>query len=408
MREGQMIDRIIAKLPEAWRGPAELLAAPIAWVPVLQQTLISFFFEPQPGWMAALKYIFLLFPVFLGVVAVWCTGLSVYTLPFRSGRTRFVSLILLAWWDAALSVWLYWVGMIRVVGVVLGWALGISRLAVRLVVGLVRDIVGTPFAVSSTLMRGYLQPGVPWLAFVMLLFWCVLEAAVFTYTLEPRVSMLVADLSGADGARFTMPVLYLLVLTLIVASFACVQALVDAVRTRDSKFLAQILGIEIFSMFFEVMFLYRGVVEVTMPWIARDNTTTLATAAVGWFGVRGLTWFLFGQYGTPPLLALIARQPLTVADDAPRSAAMRSEPFWRGAIDDFRRDLDWLHIKSDEMLELLALPVVHLLGAALNFAMILTAARPVFNLPFRSLKEVTESRDMETTMHLEPRKQVSL
>jgi hypothetical protein len=48
------------------------------------------------------------------------------------------------------------------------------------------------------------------------------------------------------------------------------------------------------------------------------------------------------------------------------------------------------------------------LGAALNFAMILTASRPVFNLPFRSLKEVTEARDMETTIQMEPRKQVSL
>src|SRR5437867_13099460 len=236
MKEGQMIERIIAKLPEAWRGPAELIAAPIAWVPVLQQTLLSFFLESQPGWMAALKYVFLLFPVFLGVVAVWCTGLSVYTVPFRSGRTRFVSLILLAWWDAALSVWLYWVGMIRVVGMMLGWALGLSRLAVRLVVGFVRDIVGTPFTMSSTLMRGYLQPGVPWLAFLMLLFWCGLEAAVFTYTLEPRVAMLVADLTGADDSRYTIPVLYLLVLTLILASFACVQALVDAVRKRESKF----------------------------------------------------------------------------------------------------------------------------------------------------------------------------
>ena len=88
-----MIDRLIGKLPEAWRGPAELVAAPIAWVPVLQQTLMSFFFDPQPGWMAALKYVFLLFPVLLGVVAVWCTGLSVYTMPFRSARSRFVSLV---------------------------------------------------------------------------------------------------------------------------------------------------------------------------------------------------------------------------------------------------------------------------------------------------------------------------
>ena len=402
-----MIDRIISKLPEAWRGPAELVAAPIAWVPVLQQTLMSFFFDPQPGWMAALKYVFLLFPVLLGVVAVWCTGLSVYTMPFRSARTRFVSLVLLAWWDAALAVWLYWVGMVRVAGVVLGWALGISRLALRLIVGLIRDVIGTPFAMSGKLMRSYFKPGVPWLAFVMLLAWCVLEAAVFTFTLEPRVTTLVNDLSGTDDTRFTVPILYALVLALVMASFACVQALINAVRTRDSRFIAQIIGVEMFTIFFEVMFLYRGVVEVTMPWIAKNNGALVATAAAGWIGVRGLTWFLFGQYGTPPLLALLARRPLAEAEVA-QSFGMRSEPFWRLAMDDFRRDLDWLHIKSDEMLELLALPVVHLLGAALNFAMILTASRPVFNLPFRSLKEVTESRDMETTMHLEPRKQVGL
>jgi hypothetical protein len=402
-----MIERIIARLPESWRGLAELIAGPIAWVPVLQQMVINFFFEAQPGWIGAMKYIFLLFPVFLGVVAVWCTTLALYTMPFRSGRTRFVSLVLLAWWDAALSVWLYWVGMVRVVAVVLGWVLGLSRLVVKLIAGFLRDVVGTPFAVSGMLMRSYFRPGVPWLAFVMLIFWCGLEAAVFTYTLEPRVAMLVADLTGTDDSRFMVPVLYLLVLTLIMASFACVQALVDAVRTRDSRFLAQIIGIEVFAMFFEVMFLYRGVVEVTMPWIARDNAALLATAAFGWFGVRGLTWFLFGQYGTPPLVALIARLPMTDTE-APRSAAMRPEPFWRKAMDDFRRDLDWLHIKGDEMLEILALPVVHLLGAALNFAMILTASRPVFNLPFRSLKEVTEARDLETTIQLEPRKQVSL
>jgi len=402
-----MIDRIIGKLPEAWRGPAELVAAPIAWVPVLQQTLMSFFFDPQPGWMAALKYVFLLFPVLLAVVAVWSTGLSVYTLPFRSSRTRFVSLVLLAWWDAALAVWLYWVGMVRVAGVVVGWILGIARLALRLVMGFLRDIVGTPVAMSGMLMRSYFKPGVPWLAFVVLLLWSALEAAVFTYTLEPRVTTLINDLSGSDDSRFTVPIMYAMILALVLASFACVQALVNAVRTKEPRFIAQIIGIELFTIFFEVMFLYRGLVEVTMPWIAKDNGAMVGAAVAGWFGVRGLTWFLFGQYGTPPLLAIVARRPLTDVEGTP-SSSMRSEPFWRLAMDDFRRDLDWLHIKSDEMLELLALPVVHLLGAALNFAMILTASRPVFNLPFRSLKEVTESRDMETTMHLEPRKQVSL
>lgn len=386
-----MIDRIIARLPEAWRELAELAAAPIAWVPRLQQTLIGFFLDSSSAWSAAAKYVFLLFPVLLGLAAIWCTGLSVYTLPFRGGRTRLVSLFLLAWWDAGRVVWMYWVGIARVAGVAAGWALGLVRLALRLAVGLARDVTAGP----------------SWIAFSMLILWCALEAAVFAYTLRPRVTALVSDLVGADEITpFTGPVLYLLLLALAMGSFACVQALADAVRTGESRFLAQIVVVEVFAMVFEVMFLYRGLVEETMPWMAEEWAFTLATAACGWIGVRGLTWYLFGQYGTPPLVALIARQP-TAPMDAPRTAGAAEATWWRAPTDDFKRDLDWLHDRSDEVLELLALPVLQLLGAALNFAMILTASRPVFSLPFESLKEVTETRDIEAAMHLPPRKQVS-
>src|SRR5262249_48638657 len=194
----------------------------IAGAPVVRRRSLSCFFAPQPGWRAALKYVFLLCPVLRGGVAVGSTGLSVYTMPFRSSRTRFVSLILLAWWDAALAVWLYWVGMVRVAGVVVGWILGIARLALRLVMGFLRDIVGTPVAMSGMLMRGYFKPGVRWLAFVVLLLWSILEAAVFTYTLEPRVTTLINDLSGSDDSRFTVPIMYAMILALVLASFACV------------------------------------------------------------------------------------------------------------------------------------------------------------------------------------------
>ncbi len=397
-----MIDRIIARLPEAWRELAELAAGPIAWVPRLQQLLISFFFDTSSAWSVAAKHVFLLFPVLLGLAAIWCTGLSVYTLPFRSGRTRIVSLFLLAWWDAARMVWMYWVGIVRFVGVTAGWILGLARLAVRLVTGLVRDVAAAPVAVTSMVTRGYVEPGLPWIAVAMLGLWCMLEAAVFVYTLRPKVTALVAYLVGTDAITpYTGPVLYLLLLALITGSFACVQALVDAARKGEGKFLAQIFFVELFVMFFEVMFLYRGLVEVTMPWMAQDKVFTLATAAAGRIGVRGLTWFLFGQYGAPPLLAFIARQPI-VPMDAPRLAGSAVATRWRAAAEDFRRDINWVHDKSDEVLELLALPVLNLLGAALNFAMILTASRPVFSLPFASLKEVTETRDIEATMHAQP------
>jgi hypothetical protein len=378
-----MLDRIIARLPEAWRDLAELLAAPIAWIPRLQQTLGGFFVDSASGWAAAARYVFLLFPVLLGLAAIWCSALAVYTLPFRAGRGRLLSLFLLAWWDAARVVWMYWVGIVRFVGVAVGWVLGLVRLALRLVIGAVRDAAAGP----------------AWVAFALLLIWCALETAVFTYTLQPRVSTLVADLAGTDElASFVGPVLFVMILALVAGSFAAVQALADAVRTRDTRFLAQIVTVELFAVAFEVMFLYRGLVEATMPWMAEQKVATLATAASGWLGVRGLTWFLFGQYGAPPLLAIIARQPLG-ADGPSRPTAARV------ALEDFKRDMDWLHAKSDEVLELLALPVLHLLGAALNFAMILTAGRPVFSLPFGSLREVTETRDLEATLHLQPRKQ---
>src|SRR3989442_2760364 len=72
-----MIDRLIAAFPEAWRGVAELAAAPIAWLPRLQQILIGFFLDSASGWAVAAKCVLLLFPVLLGVAAAWCTGLAV-------------------------------------------------------------------------------------------------------------------------------------------------------------------------------------------------------------------------------------------------------------------------------------------------------------------------------------------
>ncbi len=410
-----MIEEMIGRLPEAWRGLAEVLAAPIAWVPGLQRALIDFFLHSPSGWAAAAKYVFLLFPVMLMVAAIWCTQLAIYTLPFRSGRGRFVSMMLLAWWDAARVVWMYWIGLVRLAGVIVGWGLGLGQLAVRLVTGLLRQVVSAPFTMTSAMTRSYFQPGVPWIAFVMLLFWCVLEAAVFTYTLQPTISEVLADIVGSDDVpRLTVPVLYLLLLMLIMGSFACVQAFVEAVRAREFKFVVQIVLVEVFVMFFEVMFLYRELIDSLTPWIAQETgvrmglASTLALATFGWLGIRGMTWFLFARYGTPPLLAFIARQPIAGSEAAgPVAAVAGPGAWWRAPLEEFKREITWLHDKSDEVLEYFALPVLHLLAAALNFATILIVARPVFSLPFRALKEVTETRDLLTVMHLTPRKQAS-
>jgi hypothetical protein len=85
-------------VPERWQEVIQLLLAPIAWVPRMQEALLAFFLAPSEAWLTAVKYALLAFPALLGVGAVWVTLLSLYTLPFRSGRVRFVSMMLLAWW----------------------------------------------------------------------------------------------------------------------------------------------------------------------------------------------------------------------------------------------------------------------------------------------------------------------
>ena len=403
-----MLEELIGQIPEAWRDLAVLLLGLILWIPRLQQILVGYFLDSPSAWTAAGKWVFFLFPALVGLAAIWCTQLSLYTLPFRSGRARFVSLILLAWWDAARVVWLYWVGIVRIAAILAGWIIALTHLAFKLAVEIVRQLVVAP-------SRSLVLPAVPWIGLGTLLVWCGLEAAVFTYTLFPTVGEVLRVFLGVEGTPWLMgPVLYVLLLLLVMGSFACIQALIDGVRGGQRRFLAQIILTQLFVIFFEVMFLYRGLVEALMPWIAEQTgartgpAVTSGLAAAAWLGIRGMTWVLFGQYGTPPLVAFMSRDPMAAGLAPERWAAPApGEAGWRAAVDECRQEIEWLHDKGDQLLEYLSLPVLHLLAAALNFAMILTASRPAFALPFKSLKEITETRDILAVAHPQPRKQVT-
>src|SRR2546425_511481 len=313
-----MIERIMGRFPEAWRELIELAAAPIAWLPGLQHMAIRFFFDSPSGWAATAKFVFLLLPILLSFAAIWCTGFSVYTLPFRSRRIDFVSTLLMTWWDAASAVWMYWIGILRMGAVVIGWLVTLVGLALKLGFEALRQLVLLPWSVSGRMTDRYFRGGVPWLAFGMLLGWSALEATIFSFTLMPTLSQVLADLAGSDGVpRATGVVLWGFLFLLIMGSLASVQGLVEGV-----------------------------VKEANEP-----------------------SW-------------------------------------WKEPLADSKKEIGWLHDKSDELLEYLALPALHLLAAAMNFAMVLITARPVFALPFKSLKEVTETREM-LGVHLQPKRQAN-
>ena len=399
-------------VPERWQDVVELLLSPIAWIPRMQEALLEFFLSPASAWTMAARYVFLLVPALLGVAAIWITLLAAYTLPFRSRRVRFVSLILLAWWDAARAVWLYWAGVVRVAALAVGWSASLIALAVRLLVESVHRLASTPLALTAGVAHRYVAPGVPWIALLTLLGWCVMEAAVFTYTMLPAVSTTLSDLAGGgEASRLTVGVLYAFLLLLVMGSFACLQTLTDALRRRELTFVAQMVVVQLLVMFFEVAFLYRQLVGALTPWTGAQlgPWPTLAVAAAGWLGTRAMTWLLFARYGTEPLLAVIARRPLV--PETPMEPVTpfpaRSEAWWRRASDDFKREVEWLHARGDQLLEYLALPVLQLVAAALNFGMLIIASRPAFHLPFRTMKEVADTRELLADLQLTPRKQPS-
>jgi hypothetical protein len=399
------MDEIINAFPQQWQDVVGALFAPISWIPRTQHLVADFFMHSPSPWVAVAKYVLLLLPTLLGFGALWCTQLSIYTLPFRTARVHFASAMLLAWWDAARATWLYWMGLIRCAGVVFGWILVLGGFMVRLVVEAVRRMATMPFGMSSRMAQRYFQPGVPWVAFVALLLWCVLEAGVFTHVLFPMVTDVLSRLAETEPSRFTGPVMFTFLVLLVMGSFACAQALVDALRARQLKYVAQMVAVEIFVAFFEVMFLYREIVSAFIPSLADQQAGTIVVASCGWLGVRGMTWFLFAQYGTAPLMAVMSRRPLVSAETMPMSTAVVDDaPWWEAPMRNFRHETEWLHAASDRLLEYLALPALHVAAAAVNFAMELIVSRPVFNLPFKGLDEIPESRTVLSGLHLQPRK----
>lgn len=205
--------KILPSKPDNYEHYIEVLSTPIAWIPDFANSLLGFFLE-QSGWIAGFMYLLLLFPTILILGGVCCTQASLYTLPFRAGRVDFVNIMLMAWWDAMLAIWLYWVGLGRFVMVTVGWMFTLSRLAIQMLVEIVRQVIIRPFSKTGQMTESYFQPGVPWLAFLMMLFWGFLESTIFTYTLFPTVTEVLSGIVGKEAPALTGTFLFLFLSTL--------------------------------------------------------------------------------------------------------------------------------------------------------------------------------------------------
>src|SRR6266850_1809146 len=360
-----MLLSLQTQFPETWRDTFQLLAAGFTWVLGLSATVLNFALFGSGPAEIALKAVLIVLPCFVLVAGLICSMAALYTLPFRSGRGGFLVSVVMSWWDWLRMTWFYWAGLLRFVVVLLGWVWGLLKLAGAMFVKLIKFIFTRPLALMDWATRQYFQPGVPWLAFLMIVLWPFL-------------------------------------VILIAGSFAAIQALTDAIATKNTTQIVTTAVFEGFVMFFEVLFLYRELINAITPWIAQQTgfqlgfASTLAFASFGWVGVRAMTWFLFGRFGTPALLGILGRQKLEGTGMSGSGVAPIEPDFWKGPIDALKRESEWFKKEAREVFELISLPVLQILAAGVNFAVVVILGRPTFTLPFRNLEQVLASTPLIT------------
>ena len=366
--------------------------AGLAWIVPFQAKVIGFVLRGDNFWSLAGTAVLLLLPASVFIAGIWGTMVSLYTIPFRLGRSvTLLQSVALAWWDALRMVWFYWAGLARFLVVLVGWLWGLLKVSVQLVWGTLKGAVTSPFAVLDATSR---RPGVPWPAFFLLVIWSAVEATIFTFTLRPTMSELLADLTGYEVNGFALILILWIFLAIIIAgSFACIQVLNDAIKAKQTGNIVFMILVEIAVAMFEVLFLYRELVDAMTPWLAQQGIQlgifgTIGLAFFGWVGVRGMTWFLFGRFGAPALIALLGRQPLVVEGMAAHGSSPVQPDYWKGPIAALKAEREWFRKEGRELFELASLPVLQVVAAGLNFLFVLFSGRPYFPLPFKSIDEV--------------------
>src|SRR5256885_17149785 len=239
--------------------------AGLSWILDWQAVVFRWVLYGDSFWQVVGKFLLLFFPATVLVAGVWGTMVSLYTIPFRSGRGRFLAALLMSWWDAVRMAWFYWFGLARFLLVFVGWIWGLLRLAVGLLWRTLKNLGTSPFAMLDSSSR---QPGVPWIAFMLLLFWSAIEATIFTFTLLPTMGEVLSDLSGYHVNPLALVVLlWLLRFISIGRSFACIQVLNEAIKTRAIGQIVSMVLVELAGGLFEVLFLFTLLFDAIMPWL---------------------------------------------------------------------------------------------------------------------------------------------
>ena len=365
-----------------------------------QDTFIAFAWgETDDFWMMLAKRLFLLLPVLAIIAGCWLTIPSVLTVIFRHKRREYITALVITWWDLGKSIVSFWGGIFKFAVSLLGALVGLVKMIIVGVWSVIQEILFFPFRLLRTAGQSVVASPVPWIAVFLTLFWCLIEALIFTYVVSPLVSDTLSNITGEQlaGSLLRIP-LFIFLFFIVLGSYAVLSNLMTAVKSKSVSSIAGILVIEVVVLFVEVVFLYREFVDSLVPWFAQYSTGfelgvfwTLAIACMAWFGIRSLSWFLFAAHGTPTILSVIQGKGLGVAEVRAEQAKTRFVAFSSEFVSKIKEDAEWTKTKGDELLATFMLPPLQVVAATINFCILLVSGKHLFQLPFTSLESILSS-----------------
>jgi hypothetical protein len=349
-------------------------------------------------WMMLGKRLFLLLPVLALILACWLTILCAITIIVRPNRRQFIISLLMTWWDLGKSIVSFWGGVFKFA---FTFALAVFSLLKVILLGvwsLIQEIIFMPFRFVKNVGQNVVTSEIPWIAVYLTIFWCLVEATIFTYVTTPLVMDTFANLTGeALSINVIRIPLYVFLLFVVLGSYAVLSTMIEVIKKKNISGILGILVIEFIVMMVEVMFLYREFVDSLVPWLAQYSEGfelgifwTIAISVFVWFGIRSLSWFLFASHGTPTIMSVIRGEGLKTEKKRAVSKVRLTDISF-DFMDRIKKDSQWIEQKGEEVLGAFMLPPLQVVAAALNFLTLLFVGKHLFDLPFKSLDDIKES-----------------
>jgi len=387
---------------EGTNGLVNMVLSIILFPMHFQSAFIAFAWGAgDPFWIMIGKRILLLLPVLAVISGCWLSIASSLTVLFRQNRRQFVTTLIITWWDLGKAVVSFWGGIINFLFRFLVSMTGMLRILILGLWSLVQEILFLPFRLIRQVSQSIGRSSIPWIAVAMTIFWCLIEAGIFTYVTTPIVIDTFSNITGEQfSENFIRIPLFIFLFFIVLGSYAVLSTFVDVTKKKEFSSILGIGVIEVIVLMVEVVFLYREFVDALVPWFAQYSENfelgmfwTLAISCFAWFGIRSLSWFLFAAHGTPSIMKIIQGKDLR--SGLPEKRPVREQvSFSNGYLDSLKENADWIQAKGEELLQSFMLPPLQVVAAAINFFVLLISGHHLFELPLKNFSDVADSKQL--------------